>query len=54
MPQNTFTNGWMQSLGSNEACSHEDTLCVDDNKCCPDYFCDKRRVQRCVRDGASR
>jgi hypothetical protein len=43
----------MQSMGGNEPCSHEDTLCVSDDKCCQGLFCDKRRVQRRTRDAAS-
>ena len=42
--QNTFTNSWA-SMGGNNPCSPEGTLCTADDKCCSG-FCDKRRVPR--------
>ncbi len=44
---------WAQSIGGNEPCSPMDTLCVSEDKCCQNLFCDKRRVQCSVRDVAS-
>ena len=38
--QNTFTNNWAQSMGGNEPCSPDGSVCISDDKCCSG-FCDK-------------